>query len=615
VLDLPEGLDWVVVDVEAGGLFQDDGARIGSIGIGWPGETRAYPFDQGVRDKFPATQMDMFEQDDPNLPESAWHELIEWLARQKLSAHNAKYDLTMIRAGTRLHPGMDLIEQLFWDTVLAQRELEPIEQAGLDKVLPRLGLGQKESADPIKNWLKRNKFPTNRYDLAPWYIMEPYLRGDITGQVRLQQWQLDAMEEAEDPVVNHYYRELDLLKVLYRMEHRGMAYDHAESLEAAATLRRRMVELREALPFDPDKKAAVAGYFCGTLGLVTDRHTEKKGEPQIDEEQRRKWIQEDQGGINKIPNIYEYDLYVKCKRAISMWYEGWPEMAGPDGRLRCHYKQGHVKSGRMSVQRLQLQAIPKNDKAVDVEGVPTVRSLIRAREGHALWNLDLAQAELRVAAKYAKCYKMLDMLLGGADFHSETTKQVLKVDESHPQWKEKRDIGKRLTFSAIFQIGPDHFQEILGKMTGIYLPMEGEGGCEDIVYSWRRAYPEFGSMYYRAMRVFEDRGWLRLLPNTPYEYRTYLNPIMDQPKSAWNRIVQGSLAEFLKLWLVRVESKWPGPMILTIHDSIVMEMKDDEGDEIAAEVAADTAEFASELFDVEMKCDIGLWTPKGAHVG
>jgi DNA polymerase I-like protein with 3'-5' exonuclease and polymerase domains len=614
VLDLPEGLDWVVVDVEAGGLFQDDGARIGSIGIGWPGETRAYPFDQGVRDKFPA-QTDLFEQpgDDPNLGQAEWDELLEWLSRQRISAHNAKYDLTMIEAGTRLHRGRNLLDALYWDTVLCQRDLEPTEEAGLDKVLPRLGLGAKVSADPIKVWLQRSGYQKNRYDLAPWYMIEEYLRGDVTGQVRLMEWQLEAFDHIEDQAVaEHYYRELDLLAVLYKMEHRGMAYDHEESLRAAATLRRKMAELREALPFDPDKRAAIAGYFCGTLNLVPDRRTEVRGEPQIDEEQRRKWIAEsnEQGSFSKIPHIEEFDLYVKCKRAVSMWYEGWPEMAGPDGRLRCHYKQGHVKSGRMSVQRLQLQAIPKNDKAVDVEGVPTVRSLIRAEPGHALWNLDLAQAELRVAAKYAKCYTMLDMLLGGADFHSETTKRILHVDESHPQWKEKRDIGKRLTFSAIFQIGGEHFQEILGKMTGIYLPIEE---CDEIVNNWRRSYPEFGRMYYDAMRVFEQRGWVRLLPNTEYEIRSYMGPY-DQPKSAWNRIVQGSLAEFLKLWLVAVESKWPGLMILTIHDSIVMEMREDEGDEVAEEVAAYTAEFASELFKVEMKCDIGMWTPKGALV-
>jgi hypothetical protein len=55
-------------------------------------------------------------------------------------------------------------------------------------------------------------------------------------------------------------------------------------------------------------------------------------------------------------------------------------------------------------------------------------------------------------------------------------------------------------------------------------------------------------------------------------------------------------------------------MILTIHDSIVLEMRNDEGDEIAEAVAKDTGEFASELFGLEMKCDVGMWTPKKEHV-
>src|SRR5581483_4493991 len=64
MLNLPDKPDWVVVDIEAGGLFYDDGARIGSVGVGWveAGEVHALalPFDQGVRDKFPWMQMDLF---------------------------------------------------------------------------------------------------------------------------------------------------------------------------------------------------------------------------------------------------------------------------------------------------------------------------------------------------------------------------------------------------------------------------------------------------------------------------------------------------------------------------------------------------------------------------
>jgi DNA polymerase-1 len=286
---------------------------------------------------------------------------------------------------------------------------------------------------------------------------------------------------------------------------------------------------------------------------------------------------------------------------VSMWYRGYPEKAGADGRLRCYYKQTEVKSGRMSVQRVQLQAIPKADKALTIPNynVPHVRWLLRAREGYGLWNLDLSQAELRVAAKYCGCQTMLDMLLGGTDFHGETCKGTLEASPEDADWKEKRDIAKRLTFGSIFQIGGEKFQATLAKLADVHWELEK---CEAAVHSWRSMYPEFQRAYYKSMRLFDRRGYVTLLPHTPYEMRSYRGP-RDFENTGWNRIVQGSLAEALRLWLVEVEKKWPGYMVLTVHDSVVLEAPLDEGDELAAEVAVHTGELMTELFGVPMLCD------------
>src|SRR5207342_2687834 len=96
---------------------------------------------------------------------------------------------------------------------------------------------------------------------------------------------------------------------------------------------------------------------------------------------------------------------------------------------------------------------------------------IRAPKNHELWSLDLQQAELRIASKYAGCRKMLEQLAQGADIHVDTTRRILGAKKTDPDWKLKRDIGKRLTFSSIFQIGPDYFQETLTRMSGIQLPL------------------------------------------------------------------------------------------------------------------------------------------------
>lgn len=616
VLDqLPDSVPWVTVDTETSGLHPDDGARVACAALTWPeqrdpdtdyGEfdlrTLTLPFDQGVRDKIAVTQLRLEDdaQDDPNLTEADWKRMLEWLVEQPLVMHNAKFDCILTRAGTRHWPGVDLSRAVVWDTMLAQGEIEPTEPRGLDAVTRRLGLGTqgKQGVEAIKGWLKANKFPPTRYDLAPWDIVRQYVGTDTELTADLYIWQQGWLKENPDGewVNGRIERELRLLRALYAMEVRGVGYDAAASEQAARQLEETMARLRLGFPFDPDVKKQVAGYFVGTMKLEPERRTEKKGDPQIDEEQLREWIKEG------VIHARELDDYNKCKRAVSMWYRGYAEKMGVDGRLRTTFRQGHVKSGRMSVERVQLQAMPKRDKFNrDVfADLPQPRNLLVPKEDYAIWTLDLSQAELRVASRYAGCKNMLRQLADGEDIHSNTCMETLDGDPDADDWKELRDIAKRLTFGGIFQIGGEKFQATLAKLADIHWPL---AQCEEAVRRWRQLYPEFGQMYYKSMRMADRQKWVPLLKGTPFEYRSWFGE-RDYPQSAWNRVVQGSLAEGFKQLLIGVEENWPGYLILTVHDSTYLECPIDEGDRIAAEVAEWAAELMTGLFHIDMKMDI-----------
>lgn len=611
-LDLPVTTPaWVSVDTETSGLHPDDGARVACVSVTWPvfdgtGDltTRAFPFDQGVRDKLPTSQLEFDfagQGDDPNLDGDAWRELLEWLSQQSLLIyHNWKFDTHMLRAGTRHWKGLDLSHVPFWDTMLAQRQIDPTERAALDATMKRLGIGTgKQSLDAIKEWLKRNKYPTHRYDLAPWSLVRPYVATDTEDTAFLYLHQMDRLATGIDlwdatAVRRKINREFELALSLYRMEVRGIRYDDGASMEAADKLERMADELEAGMPFKCNPTEA-HNYFFQKLKLDADRSSEKTGRPSLDEEQVRKWTKDG------VPWASEYAQVTKYRRAVSMWYRGYPEKIGVDGRLRTTFRQGHVRSGRMSVERVQLQAIPKKDK--NVEGIPGVRQLILAEEGFGLWNLDLSQAELRVATKYARCERMAEMLGRGVDLHGETTKQVLGVQPDAPDWKEKRDIAKRLTFGGIFQIGGKTFQGTLSKLADIHLPVEE---CYNLTNGWRRMYPEFGVAYRKADQMASQKGYVRLLPNTRFEMRSYFSP-RDFSNTGWNRIVQGSLAEAFGIWLAEIEKRWPGYAVLTIHDSVVLEAPLDEGDGVASEIADWGASFMTEVFDTEMKVDVDRW--------
>lgn len=561
------------------------------------------PFDQGLRDKIPHQQESLdlfgFGTEDPNLTAEDWQYLLDWLTDRPLVMHNAKYDMHMMRVGTRHWPGRDFINQKFWDTMQAQVVLDPKEEKGLDVTSQRLGIGSKQGLDILKNWLKSEGFKPSRYDLAPWEIVEPYVTADAEMTASLYRHQVARLRPAPGILateeLHRITRAFDLTRALYAMEVRGIPYDVDASTKAGDVLLVQAAAIELRMPFHCQPKEAQR-YFFGQLQLQPLRRSEKTGKASMDEVQVRKWVEDG------VPFAAEYAEVTKKRRAASMWYHGYPEKAGSDGRLRTTFRQGHVKSGRMSVERVQLQAIPKADK--NIEGVPGVRQFIYSPDpDRGLWNLDLAQAELRVASQYSQCETMLRMLAEGVDFHSETTIDVIKADPTQPDWKEQRDIGKRVNFSAIFQIGATHLQEIIDKMTGKLLPMQR---CDQIIRDWRRKYPEFQREYYSSMRQAERIGRVTLLPGTKYEVESYFGP-HDYANTAWNRRVQGSLAEAFGIWLGEIEKRWPGVMILTVHDSVVLECRLDEGDQIAREIADFGAPFMSELFDIEMGVDIDRW--------
>lgn len=618
--------DVVALDTETSGLFPDDGARVACVACAWKGGTLALPFDQGTRDKpQPKRNVSAARQraeeaqttfsdleEDPNLGEEEWQLLLHLLSKKRLVMHNAAFDFIMLHAGTRHWSGIDLGDTLLWDTMIAHRVWRPNSSAGLDNAARELGIGGKQGLDAVQEWLKQAKKPKGRYDLVPWSVIREYVIVDAEKTFALyEQQKLHLKEEPEEErlrLLRECKREFDLAVVLMRMEQRGLGYDIKRSLEAAEEMERKVEDIVAQLPF----KLTPAGarkYFL-EQGLLPDRVT-SHGAPSIDAEQVREWAQKDP----PIPWAAEYRDATKAKRAASMWYRGYAKKIGEDGRLRCRYRQvklsvegkranddSGARSGRLSVERVNLQAMPKGDKIE--EGMVGVRDLLMAKKGHALVSLDMSQAELRAAAKYSGCTAMQEMLNEGVDFHGKTTEDVMHVERSHPEWKLKRDIGKKLTFGAIFGIGGEGFQRLLKRETDVVLPLEE---CNELVQNWRHTYPEIMKAYRRAERIFRERGYVRILPGTEYESRSYL-AYGDWPRTGWNRMVQGSLAAWLRLWLVQIEQEQPGAIVLTVHDSVVLELPKHTAKKTAQLIADKAAARASELFDTPMAVDLEMYT-------
>lgn len=536
----------------------------------------------------------------PNRQPDAWGRLLRWLTRQRLVFHNAKFDLHMLATGLRgcehLPPeqggGLDLVRRTVFDTQLTQFVLDPRNGSSLKPTSVRLGLGKDLGLDAgtedaeqraLKPWKGPQTDP--RFDLIPWKVIRPYAELDAALTLLLFEYQTDLLDDAAFELERrHARREFALMGTLYGMERRGIGYAVERSRQQADICRKLMEEVASGLPFKPTYPGAQKYFFgpaededgnpTGNLGhlpyndkITKPSKTHPKGQPQVDEEVIDRLVKE---GVS---NAREFARWAELSSANSKWYQAWADLTGPDGRLRTSHKQTAVISGRLSVQRAQLQAIPHS--YLIPEGLESVRGLFEPKPGHELWEIDVSQAEIRIATAMARCQPMLDQFLAGQDSHSAACWLMFRSEferdglvtleqaQTHPKWDEYRQVAKRCNLGILYGAGAGTVREQIAKFTGIDYPLSQVRGW---VNDWRDAFPQFVRFLDAAARKATQDGWVRLINGRVRWFSDY-----EPTHKAANQVIQGSQAEVIKDCLVRTDREFPDTILLCIHDSIVGE--------------------------------------------
>lgn len=629
----------ITVDTETSGKYPDDGCATSVVSIAWvadepvweelaaqgkitleweritdashpAGEVNiriasvAWPFDQGLLPGKPEyTGQEMLWVDVKNLPRAEWDVLLnDLLPSYKLIMHNGVFDVPMLRKGTRLWPGRELVDQLIRDTSaeadFAWRFTGTVRlKDTCERVFPWRPI--KDEQEKVKSYLKKNKLPAGRYDLVAWDVLGPYADLDARLTMMLA-WRvkLDLMHgilvdwvDAEE-AANLLRRRMQVIKTCIRMEAKGLPYDELKSRETGQDLIRRAGEVAKLLPFKPPTDAAAKKYFFTADGLdLIPYSITEKGSPSLTEEIVQRMV------TDQVEHADTWSAYNKLTNAASMWYIGYADKVGPDSRLRTRFRVFGTRSGRFSVERVNLQAIPQDYRLrghAAMTGVPTPRDFIKSATppGWRIWELDLAQAELRYGAYLAKCKRMLDMIVSGEDLHGYTTQELFNVGPDSSEWGQYRQVGKRANFSLLFGSGARTFQSMISKETGIILP---DNEAARIVRDWNALYPEFK----HAIQIHMERvisrqnryrkGWVTLANGERRWFQRY-----EDPHKAFNQRVQGDLAQFASDWMVASDEylaecgydEHQAGLLLTIHDSQMLLLPDNSEGEAAAAYCA-----------------------------
>ncbi|AOZ65084.1 DNA polymerase I [Arthrobacter phage Oxynfrius] len=661
----------VAVDTETSGLRTDEGARISTVSVAWadpsgewdfvqteqwpsgistyreepiyegwpdcPVVSFAWPFDQGVSGtgKPEDSGQETLWPDAENLPLAEYMALLEFIMiageDHGLTMQNMKFDLHQFRAGVRRWPGIgdDFVDLVKWDTQngndLIYGYLPSTSLKGPGTATEHLwGAAESDEKHVISAYLTKKKLPKGRWDLMPWDVIAKYADQDARLTVRLALRQEDDIKNGKVSWMDGKQgrmtaqqamdRRMNMTRLLYAMEKRGLPFDIEEAQIASAELKFRAKQFAKDLPFKPATLDMAKHYWFGTglkQGVVGLEQppvaTTAGGAPSLTAHDLGKLILQD------LPGASVWRNFAKCTDADSRWYEGWVTKAGADGRLRTSVRQNGTRSGRFSVEGIQLQAIPQNYKLSGYEGmddIPSPRALIGSAVAKMpdweMWELDLANAELRVAALFAGCQRMLDMIDKGMDLHGETAKELFDASEDDENWDQRRSIAKRANFSLIFGVGWATLQQNIEVNTGIVL---SDREAQVLVKDWNGLYPE----YKRAINVHMDRIATR--QKSKKELGGYLQ--MSNGERRWfashedthkgfNQRVQPSLAQFGIDWWTLAdayissqltpEELEHGGTVLLVHDSMVLLLPKDLAEKIIEEVIRIGVELWSRTF-------------------
>lgn len=265
------------------------------------------------------------------------------------------------------------------------------------------------------------------------------------------------------------------------------------------------------------------------------------------------------GFLEYEPRINDIFDYRKLRKARSTYYVPLVERQGRDGRVHAWYRPHGTKPGRMSCSDPNLQTLPHE------ETLPGIKECFLPEDGYSLWEYDLSQAELRVAAYYSDDDVLCAHLAEG-DVHAATAKAMFgSADDVH------RSVAKNLNFGALYGIGAKKFVKTARRKGDRTIT---EDIARQHLGQWRTLYEGVT----RAAKVAEEIAIerpVKLWPIGRYRRFNTAHGAFDNPKDAFNSIVQGGVGEYVKQLMMELREPALSEgvrIVLNVHDSIVTEV-------------------------------------------
>jgi len=490
-----------------------------------------------------------------------------------LHAHGAK---EVMRGLTPL--GIDFA-CLGIDTSVAAYLIEPSENQYLLEDLARRHLAV--DLDPPADGQMEGQL-TLEVEAGPSPAQRACLRAEA---IRLLAPALETAMEARG--LASLYRDIErpLVRVLHRMEERGIAVDAAYLKELSASLtdevRRLDAEIQDIAgeAFKVNSTPQLREILFTKLGL----QPQKKG---------KTGYSTDAASLEKLkgqhPIVEKLLRYREVEKLRSTYGESLLAEVGVDGRIHASFNQTVARTGRLSSDRPNLHNIP-----IRTEEGRRFRRAFVPKEGWRLLVADYNQIELRIIAHLAEDPGLIDAFTSGRDVHTATASRIFGVEP------EAIDLGQR-SKAKMVSYGLAYGMESYGLAQRLRIGVEE---ASEILLAYFLAFPNVKAYMERTVAEAREKGYTETMfgrrRQIPELSASNFRVRQAGERQAMNAGIQGLAADIFKVALVRLDAELESRslesnLILQVHDEVLLEVAPSE-EGVAEEVTRAAMTGACEL--------------------
>lgn len=491
-------------------------------------------------------------------------EILEDPAKE-LIAHNGKFDTQWLRYkhGFNIH--------LQFDTCIAHYLLDENSAHNLKRVA--------SAYTDIGNYAHDFQAYEDRFNRAPEELFYQYSCADADATYRL--YTVFKPLLAEKKLDKTFAMVMKFSESLTDVEYNGVKIDQealakldqemSKVLEditheiQAHTVIREWAKIKdEPVEFNPNSNDMVREVLFDCLHLPVVKKT-KTGAPSVDAE-----TLEELAKYHDLPELLL--RYRKQSKLLETYIRGYWKYMSSDGKIHPNFNLVVARTGRLSSSNPNLQNLPSGD-VKDIK-----RLFIPSHPDWIMMNFDFSQIELRVMAMLSRDPVMTKVYQRGEDIHTMTAQAIFKKKDIN---KEERQMAKKLNFSILYGAGAEATARLLGVT-----PEE----AQSFIQSYFKRYKGVAKYIKLVQQVAEKNGVVyspygraRRLPEA--QMTTNESIKSKALREAVNHTIQSTASDICQIALAKINRDFkvkhlPANVILTVHDSIVVECHRDYMQEV-----------------------------------